>query len=899
MYQNIYYCRSTKTIHLWDDEKGYRKFPFQHYGYIKDPKGTLITLDGHKVKKVTGWSAEDEANGNIYESDLNPETRTLIDLYYESDNMSVNHNEMFFDIEVSMEGGYALSTEATNEITAITYYLKTTKQYTTFLLDKDNKITPYKKAGHILMTFQTEKGLLKSFIDEFQKAKPTIISGWNSEQFDIPYICNRIERIFNRKTLQSLSPIGKVTYNEREETFNIAGITHWDYMLLYKKFTYNEEASYSLDAISKKELNRGKLVYEGTLQELYENDVNTFIDYNIEDVRLILEIDNKLAFIDTGKNICHKGHVSYNNLFFVSSVLDGASLTYTKKVGIIAPNKKKKIKLKLQRNHSAGEKKIYFDNDLPKRFPKKAFLKIWKNRSSAIDVEYIEWKDNYVILEEELEENLLTKYEVKLSLVGAYIRDPIPGKYKWIFDLDLTSMYPFLIISLNISPETKVGKILNWAPEDYIKRIDKIYTIYIKGKKDELNKDELEELFLKEQYSVASNGVLYNTHNKGLIPTILELWFQERSEYKDLMKKYKKEGNKELTLFYHLKQLTAKVLLNSFYGVMALESFRFFDIENAEAVTISGQNLIKFSVRAGNAYYNKVLKPETYIDYNIYVDTDSCFFSALPIIQKLYQEVDINNIEEMVKYTLKIAGKTQDYINKSYDVYAQKFLNLSTHKFFIKQENVAKAGFWQAKKRYAQLIVNEEGVMIEKLDIKGMDVVRSDFSPAFRIFMKQMLWDILNDLEQLEITTKIIEFKKSLSEKNIVEIMAGSSVKKISEYDDPERPIFRTYKGTPVHGKAALMYNDILGYLKETQYQPIINGDKVKWIYLKKNPLNIDVLAIRGTNDPIKVMNFINKYIDYEKTFEKRILNKFQAYYDSLGWGTIILNEYASKFFEF
>jgi len=899
MYLNIFYDKSSKIIHLWDDEKGYIRFPYQKYGFIKDSRGKLTTLDGHQVRKVTHWSDEDEKAGNIYESDLSPEVRTLIDIYYESDNISKNHNEMFIDIEVSTEGGFTLADNPINEITAISYYLRSSDQFVTFLLDKDKKIKPFKKSKQILYTFQTEKALIRAFIDDFKKLNVTIISGWNSENFDIPYICKRIEMVFGKNVLSELSPIEKVIFDEYDNTFQIAGITHWDYMLLYKRFTYNEESSYALDAIAKKELKRGKLAFKGSIQDLYENDINTFIDYNIEDVRLLLDLDNKLAFIDTAKNICHKGHVPYTDLFFTSSVLDGASLTYTKRIGIVSPNRKKKIKLKLERNHSIGEKKIYFKDNLPKRFPKKAALKIWKSRTSAIDLEYIEWKDNYVILQKELEENILTKMEVKLSLVGAYVKEPVPGKYKWIFDLDLTSMYPSLIMSLNISPETKVGKILNWIPEEFIKKHDKVYNIYIRGKKSSLSHNELEELFKREKYSVATNGVLYDISHKGLIPTILELWFQERTEYKDLMKKYKKEKNKELTQMYHLKQLTAKVLLNAFYGVMALESFRFFDIENAEAVTMTGQNLIGFSVKAGNAYFNKILKNQHMEDFNIYVDTDSTFMSSVPIIKKLYPNVDLNNNEEMIKHTIKVASKTQDYINSSYDIYAHKFLNLSTHKFLIKQENVAKSGFWLTKKRYAQLIVNEEGVMIEKLDVKGMDVVRSDFSIAFRDFMTQILTDILNDFEKDHITTKIIEFKKSLSETNIIEIMAGSAVKKISDYDDDERPHFRTYKGTPIHVKAGLMYNDLLKYLKDNSTQQIMNGDKIKWVYLKKNPLNIEVLALKGYNDPQKILNFIGKFIDYETTFERRILNKLQSYYDALDWGKIILNEYASQFFEF
>ena len=227
-------------------------------------------------------------------------------------------------------------------------------------------------------------------------------------------------------------------------------------------------------------------------------------------------------------------------------------------------------------------------------------------------------------------------------------------------------------------------------------------------------------------------------------------------------------------------QLVTKILLNSFYGVLGNPSFRFFDPDNATAITSTGQQLIKFTADIGNKFYSNELGRKE--DYNIYIDTDSVFFSSLPLIKKRYPDFDIKDEQWMSDKTIAIADEVQNFINRSYDIYGKRFHNVDSHRFDIKQENVAKAGLWIAKKRYAQWIINVEGHTVSKLDVKGLDVVRSSFPPSFRKFMAQILEDILNDIDKVTLDQKILDFKEHMKTLPLIEVMFPIGVKNVKKY---------------------------------------------------------------------------------------------------------------------
>jgi len=880
------------------------KFPFQKYGYVKDPNGDCVNLFGQRVSKTTHLDGHKQSH--IFESDVTPTTRVLIDQYLQDDNPSKDVRILTFDIEVEKDDvlGYSAVDVADNVINSVAIYDHQTKMSHVVILDPDLQVKPKQTKEFQLHVVASERLLLERFYSIYTTIEPHIITGWNIDFFDVPYLYNRSVKVLGKKKANMLSPIGIVeqqfSHDETDVRWKIAGVSALDYMALYKKFTFSEEESYALDAIAMKELGRGKIEYDGDLNILYKTDINKFIEYNLVDVELVVEMDKKLGFIELARGICHKGHVIYDSVYHSSKYLDGASLTYLKRLNIVAPNKKPPISLTLSQSQPRGADKLYLANDISIRTPGSGQLKIKKSKTSFFKVKYKSFKDDYFILDEPLPEDVLSHYTIHIDLVGAYVKQPTPGRYEWIYDLDLTSLYPSIIMSLGISPETKRGKVLNFTGKEFVKKLEKEYVVKIGSKVTKLNTSDFINYLKHNNLSIGANGVMYDKSTDGFIPSILSTWFDERVEYKDKMKDAKRDGNKEDTQYYHTRQLVQKILLNSFYGVLALPTFRFYDVDNAEATTSSGQQIIKFTAEIANQKYNQVCETVDK-DYCIYIDTDSVFFSSWPIIQKRFPTIDTKDDVRLTDETLKVATEVQSFINDAYNVYADKFHNVTSHRLEIKQELVAKAGFWVAKKRYAQLILNEEGVQLTKpkLDVKGLDVVRSNFPRAFRTFMGEFLLKLLEGFDKEEANTFVSTFKDSIKQRPLMDIMSPSSVKDVRKYKEKQSHIFNFPKGTPVHVKSAMAYNDILEKGNKVQFRPISNGDKVRYVYLTQNPLGIDSCAIRGYEDPPEIVDFVTQHVDYEKVFEKLLGKKLQQFYDGMNWDAYVSNSNVSNFFQF
>ena len=383
---------------------------------------------------------------------------------------------------------------------------------------------------------------------------------------------------------------------------------------------------------------------------------------------------------------------------------------------------------------------------------------------------------------------------------------------------------------------------------------------------------------------------MYRNDKKGLIPSILNKWFDERVEYKKLMKKYGDEGNKEQYEYFGKRQLVQKIILNSLYGVLGLPVFRFYDVDNAEATTTTGVELIKFTEKMGNYYYNKELGEDK--DYCIYTDTDSVFYPAVPLVKSRYPDANVEDEEFMTEKILEVADGVQGCLNQTYDQFAKRFLNCDEHRFDIKQELIARSAFWVTKKRYGQWIINDGGLEVEKLDVKGLDIVRSSFPPAFRDFMTKVLKAILAKVPKEKIDEFILNFKKSLNDHDLVDISLPSGVKGIKKYTKKKtkhgfggKSMFTEMeKGAPVHVKASVIYNDLLKHFKVNNHEQIRNSSKIKWVYLKDNPFNIDAIAYKGYDDPKEIMDFINQYVDRDKLFDKALKKKIELFYESMKW---------------
>ena len=428
-------------MHIWDDKFGHQTFRYKKYAYVKNRAGTYISLYGDKLKRINKW---DKEQPDLFESDVNPEIRVLVDNYTNSDDVSSGHRTMIFDIEVEVTTGFPDIEKAENRITAIGFNDPLTDEYFCYVLDTTNKLKLENDTSiDIIQSFFDEYDLLNAFFMKYMEIQPTILTGWNVEFFDIPYLYNRACNVLGKNVADLLSPIQNVQWSDFSKRYKIAGVSILDYLQLYKRFTFSEKSSYRLDAIGEYEVGEKKVEYEGTLNDLYENDLNKFVEYNLQDVKLVKKIDHKLDFIEIARGLAHLGHVPYEDVFMSSRYLEGSILVYLRKNNIIAPNKPK--------------------------------------RDKSIKIE---------------------------KFAGAYVQEPQSGKHDWVYDLDITSMYPSCIMSLNISPETKLGKIEGWNPEEFLKKDNKkTYSLTQDGNVlNRYTETELKRMMDNEQIGIATNG---------------------------------------------------------------------------------------------------------------------------------------------------------------------------------------------------------------------------------------------------------------------------------------------------------------------------------------------------------------------------------------------------------
>ena len=505
MYQALYFDKDEKQYYLRDDRwTGFKTVKYWPTLYQADPDGEFETLEGTKVtpiKKMDDWK-----DPKYYEKDVDKLTRFLVDHYYETDDTPKSHNIVYLDIECVVAG--ALTEEnikdPKGEITAVALYDHNSKKYYCMILDKDKALKDIKGENKEVIPYSTEKELLHGFLDKWYELDPTIITGWNSGFFDIPYLYYRIKKVLGETIAATLSPINKIKFTPQfaDQPVNLGGINHLDYMLLFKKYIMKQEPSYRLGDIGKKYAKLEKIEYQGSLDKLFKEDPHTFIDYNLRDVEIIVELENRMKFIELTVTIGHLCHTEYEAIYYSTMLNEGAILTYLKRKGIISPNKPTTYNPALR------------------------------------------------TLEEEY--------------AGGYLKDPTPGLYEWVIDLDFTSLYPSIIRSLNMGIETLVGRIVNkdkydnqWSLQElksmspdkiiYIEKVKKNRTLV----RSEITVSEIIDVIEKNNLIVSAPGVLFRKDKSSVVCEILADWFAKRQEYKKLMKKaYKVDNDPVMGAFY-------------------------------------------------------------------------------------------------------------------------------------------------------------------------------------------------------------------------------------------------------------------------------------------------------------------------------------------------------------
>lgn len=729
-------------------------------------------------------------------------------------------NTIIIDIETTSENGFPNVEDTIEEILCIT--IKD--------LNKKNIITwgqkEYKNTSENVNYIHCidEQTLLSLFIDWWIKNTPDIITGWNIKLFDIPYIYRRIQKVLGNKWANSLSPWNKVDYNEiviygnKNIHYNIIGVSILDYIDLYKKYTYTNQESYSLDHIGSVELNISKLNHSefDTFREFYTNNWQKFIDYNIHDVEIVFLLEEKMKLIELVMTLAYDAKVNYEDVYSQVKTWDNIIFNFLKKNNIVVPPNKKHHK----------------------------------------DSQY----------------------------AGAYVKEPIPGKYNWIVSLDLTSLYPSLIMQFNISPETLLSDKYPGIT------IDKL-----------LNKDiDIKNINGK---CITANGCMYDITKKGIFPKLVEKIFNDRQYFKkEMLRENSKleeienklknsdiDSKEELNNLrqicinniskYTNNQMARKIQLNSLYGAIGNAFFRYYKLENAEAITLSGQVAIRWIENKMNSYLNKILKTDN-IDYVIASDTDSIFLNLSSLIENVYDKKK-KITENIISFIDKIC-KTQiePYIEKSYQELAD-YLNAYSQMMKMKRECIADTGIWTAKKRYILNVWDKEGVRYSspKMKIMGLETARSSTPAYFRDKLYTAFKIILN-----EDNNKLIEFiedvKKETRKQSINNISFPRGVNNLDKYSN----LNNMYnKGTPIHVRGAILYNHYLKKLKLTNKYPfILEGEKIKFVYLKTpNPIGENVIAyFQELPKEFK----IDSYIDYDMQFEKSFLEPLKSVLNCIDW---------------
>lgn len=862
MYQAIYYNRDTKRYHLRDSKRGWLEFPYRATCYLPNNEGEYETLDGVKVYPTKQYEWRDP---NAYESDVDKFTRILVDAYYEQDDTPEYQNIVYLDIECEIAGALTQDSvrDPAGKLTAIALYDNTSKMYYCYILDEGKTMSEFTKDNKTVIPCFTEKELMYKFLDKWEELDPTIITGWNSEFFDIPYLYHRISKVLGQSEAVRLSPLKRVDENNflGTRSTNIAGVNHLDYMLLFKKYIVAQEPSYALGNIGEKYVNLGKIEYLGSLDKLFKDDIQTFIEYNVRDVEIIVALEDKLKFIDLTVIISHLCHVPYEQIYMSTALNEGAILTYLKRKGIVSPNK-------------------------PTTY------------------------------------NPVLK-EIKEEYAGGYLKDPTPGLYEWVIDLDFTSLYPSIIRSLNIGIETLVGRIVNrdkydnqWSLKELkalnptteitIERVNHNKTI----SRSNITVGKMVELIEQEDWIISAPGVIFRKDKSSIVCEVLTDWFNKRVEYKNLMKKaFKVDKDPVMGDFYNRRQHAYKIKLNDVYGCYAINGWRYTDGHKfiSKAITLTGQRLTQESIKYVNKWMNQQMDTEG-IDYIVTSDTDSLFIQVKDLIRKRHPEVDLSNREEAVKYVLQIATEIQKIANENLHTLVQELFNVhypdEPHYFELKQEVVLERGYFAGKRRYAQFIVNKEGVPVEELDIKGLDLMKSNFPPYFRSFTKNLLQDIMFGKPKPEIDKQIIDFRNSINTVDWKLLLKPTGLKNLEDYiaSPPTAGEIFSKLGLkcPINTKAAIYYNDLLRFKKlDKKHKTFQIGDKMFIAYLKDNPFKIDVIGFNGYDDPPFITEFIEKYLDKVQLFDSILRNKIETLYDDLKWGRPIFNNNINKFFSF
>ena len=829
-YVDAFYNRDQDQILVVErDDKGQRHFkeyPARHIFYYKDPKGKHTSIYGETVSRVSCKNIKElrkelaiHSNRKLYESDINPIYRCLEDHYLNVDAPKLN--VAFFDIEVDFdpERGYASPEDAFMPITAIAVHLQWMDTLVCLAIPpKTLSMAEAKKSVEEFsntMLFENEADMLDTFLDLIQDAD--VLSGWNSEGFDIPYTVNRVTKVLSKEDTRRFCLWNQFPkkreyekYGKTAVTYDLIGRVHLDSLELYRKYTYEERHTYRLDAIGEMEIGENKTVYEGTLDQLYNNDFRKFIEYNRQDCALLDKLDKKLKFLDLANKIAHENTVLLQTTMGAVAVTEQAIINEAHRRGFIVPNRKK------------------------------------------------------------MEEQGDTQ------AAGAYVAYPKKGIHEWIGSLDINSLYPSAIRALNMGPETIVGQLRQDGTKDFIaaemgkgrsfaaawegvfgsleytavmnREVGREITIdWEDGGSDTLSAAQIYDLIFEsnQPWMLSANGTIFTYEKEGIIPGLLKRWYAERKEMQAKLKECITAGNKIEEDYWDKRQLVKKINLNSLYGAILNPGCRFFDNRIGQSTTLTGRQIAKHMASKVNEIitgeYDHVGKAV------IYGDTDSCYFSAYTTLKKDIEKGTIPWTKESVVELYDTIGET---VNGTFVKFMSDAFHVpKTRGEVIKagREIVASKGLFITKKRYAVLYYDKEGKRSDvdgksgKIKAMGLDLKRSDTPVVIQDFLSCVLEMVLEGKAREEVLEYITDFRTDFKTRPGWEKGSPKRANNITEYAAKEKKQGKA--NMPGHVRASLNWNTLKRMMDDKYSMNITDGAKVIVCKVKDNPMGYTSVA--------------------------------------------------------
>lgn len=816
-----------RVVERRDGKRHFHDYPVKYTFYYNDPKGKYRSVYGDPASRIMCKSTKDfrkevaiNKNKTLFEADVNPIFQCLSENYLNQDAPKLNI--AFFDIETDFdpERGFADPSDPFMPITAITVHLQWLDSLVTFAIPP--KTMTMEQARESVTEFENtflyerEADMLEAFLDIIEDAD--VLSGWNSEGYDIPYTVNRVARVLSKDDTRRFCLWKQLPkrreyerYGKAAETFDLMGRIHLDSLELYRKYTYEERHSYRLDAIGELEIGENKTVYEGTLDQLYNQDFRKFIEYNRQDTALLDKLDKKLRFIDLSNELAHANTVLVQTTMGAVAVTEQAIINEAHHRGLIVPNRPR--------------------------------------REDADDT----------------------------RAAGAYVAYPKKGYHKWVGSMDLNSLYPSVIRALNIAPETIVGQLRQDYTEDMIheeiglkkksfaaawegrfgsleyeavmeKRKDLAITVdWENGNTEVMSGAEIYDKIFNSHapLMLTANGTILTTEFEGVIPGLLKRWYAERTSLQAKKKKAQEAGNAVETAFWDKRQLVKKINLNSLYGAILNPGCRFFDKRLGQSTTLTGRQIVKHM----SAEVNKVITGK--YDHTgqsvIYGDTDSVYFSAYPVLKDDIESGAVpwskDNVVQLYDQVCEQANTTfQDFMLKAFHCPKSRSDIIAAGR-----EIIGQSGLFITKKRYAILVYDDEGVRrdvdgkLGKVKAMGLDLRRSDTPVFMQEFLMEILLMVLQDHEKKDILERITLFRQEFKQMPGWEKGSPKRANKIGHYRKEEER--KGKANMPGHVRASINWNTLKRMNGDRYSQDIVDGMKVIVCKLKQNPLGYTSVA--------------------------------------------------------